>query len=154
MCTNADDRRRMNLVVADIPGIFKGKPLFIDATCVSPIHGNGRAMPQAGDHDGAVTDRKDQETREKDYPDVEAHPSAQLLSLSVETYGRWGQQSLRLVRELSKFKGQNNSNALRTSVSQSYAKRWWTLLSVALQKYLADTLLQESGEDLPSATSD
>jgi hypothetical protein len=53
--------------------------------------------------DEAVLSKKDKDTYEVDYPDVAAAPHAQLLSLSVETYGRWGKDCLRLVKELAGF---------------------------------------------------
>ena len=49
--TNADDRRRMDLMIAGILGIFKDSPLFMGVTYTSSIHGNVRAMTQTGDHD-------------------------------------------------------------------------------------------------------
>jgi len=83
------DARRMDLVTPGLSGVFNGKPLFIDATCISPVHGNGTPMSGAADNDGICLQRKDRDTHEIDYPDVSQAPHAQLLSLSVVTYGRW-----------------------------------------------------------------
>ena len=86
--SDPDDLRRLDLVCSGLPGVFEGKPLFMDATCVSPVHGDGRPMPRAHRENGAALSAKDNVTRETDYPDINRSPHAQLLSLSVETYGR------------------------------------------------------------------
>ena len=149
---NPDDLRRLDLIVPGIPGVFNGQPLFIDATCVSPVHGNGTPMHQADVHNGICLTRKDRETREVDYPDVHEAPHAQLLSLSVETYGRWGPDSLRLIRELAMYKASYVPDALKASVSHAYSKRWWSLLNVALHKCIAGAILRQEGGDLLEAS--
>ena len=82
------DARRMDLVTPGIPSVFRGCPLFMDATCHSPVHGNGEPMPRAAGANGAVLAEADRRNREVDHPDVEAAPHAQLLCLRVETYGK------------------------------------------------------------------
>ena len=148
---NLADRRRMDLITPGITGVFGGKPLFMDATCVSPVHGDGTPMPHAADNDGARASAKDEETRETDYPDVQRSPHAHLLSLSVETYGRWGPDSLQLVRQLAKYKNAQHTEILQQSITLAYSKRWWSLLSVALQKAIAGAILRQEGGDLTEA---
>ena len=84
-----NDRRRMDLITSGIPGVFRGKPLFIDATCVSPLSGQGLPHSGAAAHDGKCAERADRRTRNTDYPDVERSNDVQLLSLSSEIFGRW-----------------------------------------------------------------
>ena len=103
--------------------VFNGMPLFIDAPCISPVHGDGNPMTGAASQDDACLERQDRETVESDYPDVEASPHVQLLSLSVETSGRWGKHALRLIRELARLIGSHVSESLKTSVIHSYSKR-------------------------------
>ena len=66
---------------------------------------------------------------------------AQLLSLGVETYGRWGNQSLALVRQLARYKSLNVPEVLRTSAEVGYYKRWWSILSVSVQKIVMEGIL-------------
>ena len=145
------DGRRLDLVSQGISGVFGGKPLFMDATCISPVRGSGVPMARAATEDGAVLSEKDKDTYEVDYPDVAAAPHAQLLSLSVETYGRWGKDCLRLVKELARAKASFSPEILRVSVQQAYGRRWWALLSVCVQKFVSDSILQEQGADLTDA---
>ena len=138
----------MDIVTSGIAGVFRGKPLFIDATCISPINGRGQAKSRADKYDGKCFERKDNETKDTDYPDVEASQTAQLLSLSVEVFGRWGPQSLQLVCQLAKYKVAAHLPVLRKRVALSLSRRWWSILNDGLQKNLAVSLLQGSGEDL------
>ena len=82
-----------------------------------------------------------------------AAPHAVLLSLSVEAYGRWGADSLRLVRELARAKAANYPEILQLSVRHAYAKRWWHILSVAVQRLTSDAILRSHGADLIDASS-
>ena len=123
----------MDLATEGISGVSGGKPLFMDVTCVSPVTGRGVPKPRAAVEDGAALNDKDFETRETDYPDVAHSPQAELLSLSVETYGRWNKDSLQLIRQLARAKAENVPEVLRKSVESAYSNRWWSLFSIALQ---------------------
>ena len=78
------DNRRLDIVTSDIDGVFEGRPLFLDVTCVSPVSGQGSPKHASDNHDGAVLAFKNNETRRNDYPDIHNAPRAALLSLSVE----------------------------------------------------------------------
>lgn len=108
-------------------------------------------MPRAHREDGAVLAAKDNTTRAQDYPDVHTSSHAQLLSLSVETYGRWGSDSLRLVQELASFKAHHVPDVIAPSLRQSCARRWWGFLSCAVQRSVAHSNLNERGHDLCDA---
>ena len=146
-----DDARRMDLVTPGLPGVFGGAPLFMDATCVSPVSGDGRPKPRAADEDGAAVAEAERKNREEDYPDVDASPHACLLCLGVETYGRWSPHSQQLVAQLAKTKAQTVAQALRRTTERAYAQRWWSLLAVALQRAVAEAVLREAGADLTAA---
>ena len=146
-----NDNRRMDLITRGLSGIFGGKPLFMDATCVSPIHGNGLPMTGAANTDGACLIRKDEDTYFIDYPDIHTSTHAKLLSLSVETYGRWGSDSLRLLRQMANYKASDVPPCLQKSIAQSFSKRAWGILSISLQKAIADSIINEFGADLTEA---
>ena len=40
------------IMTGGIDGVFGGSPLWIDVTCISPVHGTGEPMPQAAINDG------------------------------------------------------------------------------------------------------
>ena len=105
-------------------------------------------MPNSDAQDGAAVAGATERNRIADYPDVEASTHAQLLSLGVEVYGRWSDQSLILVRQLARFKARNSPEILRKSVEVGYYKRWWSLLSVAVQKMVLTSILRPTGTDL------
>ena len=139
MCTthirrSPDDARRMDLVTPGLPGVFGGAPLFMDATCVSPVSGEGRPKPKAADEDGAAVREAERKNREEDYPDVEASPHACLLSLGAETYGRWSPHSQELLAQLARRKAQGVADVLRRTTERAYSAPWWSLLAVALPK--------------------
>ena len=93
----------------------------MDITIISPLHGNGRAMPNSRRIDGAACIRADVRNREDDYPDVHQADSAQLLCLASETYGRWGDHCITLVRHLARFKVKNCPDLKRRIGSSSQA---------------------------------
>ena len=146
-----EDRRRMDLLCPGVDGIFGGAPLFIDVTMVSPLHGNGSPMPHSATEDGAAVRRAADTCRRNDYPDVEASPHAQLLSLGVETYGRWSPQCIVLIRHLARFKSANAPAHLQKSVQYAFLSRAWNLLSVCAQQIVCESVLRASGADLLDA---
>ena len=121
-----------------IEGVFHGKPLFIDATCISPVRGTGEAMPNAANQNGACLRKKDAETRNQDYPDVANSVHAQLLSLSVETYGRWGQDCIKLVRQLAASKASQYPAILEKSISMQDVQSALDLLSNLVPEWTRD----------------
>ena len=147
------DLRRMDIVTPGIPGVFRGKPLFIDATCVSPLRGNGTPTARSARIDGAKLKKVDARTKYTDYPDVEQSAEAALLSLSVEVFGRWGDDCLQLVRDLSRCKALSSPSLLQKNVRHAWASRWWGLLSVQLQTIMATSLLRSTGHDLSEAAA-
>ena len=145
---SANDGRRLDLITPGVGGIFSGKPLFIDVTCISPVTGRGVPKPRAANVDDAAAADKDRVTRERDYPDIERSDAAQLLSLSVEIYRRWGKDSLNLVRALVHHKNDSMPDLLKRSAATGFTRRWWGLLSCSLQRTLARAILQPHAGDL------
>ena len=84
---NESDGRRMDLITIGLPEVFGGIPLFMDATMVHPLSGNGVVRRLADTSDGACLDAANRRNRMVDYPDVETSPLAKLLCLGSETFG-------------------------------------------------------------------
>ena len=123
----------------------------MDVTIVSPLHGSGTHMPRAHRRDGACNFRAEQRNRCTDYPDVEASPHAQLLCLGVETYGRWSNHSLSLIRQLAAHKSKHYPRYLCKSIEYSSHARWWNMLSVGVQRVVSDSIIKSGGTDLIEA---
>ena len=134
------DTRRLDLISNGIAGVFSGACLFLDVTCVSPLTGRGEAVARASLVNSAALGRQDYRTWAVDYPDVANTPSAALLSLSFETYGRWGPHSFILLRQLARAKANNVSLILQASTRQAYMARWSSLLSIGLQRLVASAI--------------
>ena len=148
------DSSRMDLISSGIDGVYGGSPLFMDVTIISPLHGTGQPMPRSARENGAALDRADAKNRNTDYPDVEASPHAQLLCLGVETYGRWGDHCLTLIRQLARYKSRNSPAYLQNSIQQACFARWWTLLSVSVQRILVDSITRIEGSDLHAGAAE
>ena len=117
---------------------------------------DGNVSPHAGaaSRDGAVLAKKEESNRSDDYPDVEAAPDAALLCLGVETYGRWGTHCLQLVRQLARLRALDAAPILQRAFQQGYERRWWFILSVTVQRAVAETALRDAGADLAAAPPD
>ena len=146
-----NDLRRMDFLCPGVDGVFGGAPLFVDVTMVSPLHGNGTPMPHSATEDGTAVRRAAETCRLRDYPDVEASPHAQLLSLGVETYGRWSSQCQVLIRNLARSKSANAPAYLQKAVQHAFFARAWTLLSVCVQQIVCESIVRDSGADLLDA---
>ena len=105
-------------------------------------------MPRSRTHNGAAWIRAQNRNRYVDYPDVEQSSAAQLLSLGMETYGRWSSQCLTLIKQLAKYKASNVPDYLQKAVQYGCYAKWWTLLSVHVQVIVGDSILRPSGSDL------
>ena len=71
-----------------------------------------------------------------------------LLVLGCETYGRWCDDATRLVRELGALKAREAPPSLRACAWHAWSQRWWALVSVGVQRAVAETLLCHRGPDL------
>ncbi|CAK0815499.1 unnamed protein product, partial [Prorocentrum cordatum] len=111
---NPLDRRQLDLVVYGISP--NGVPLCCDSTMVSPLRRDGWHRPRTFDTDGAA------------------------LLVAEKVGGRWGRDSLQLVRLLAKQKARAAPALLRRSAELAYTNRWWGFLNVAAQDSLMATL--------------
>ena len=143
------DNRRLDLVVPGL-AVERGLPLFCDVTCVSPLTGSGLARSGATMRDGAiVTDAH--RTNRATYPEVEQSGLGRLLCLGVETFGRWGEDVLKILPTMAREKCRGLPGRIRQRAQIAQARRWWGLLSVAAQRSVARSLLREEGSDLAEA---
>ena len=142
---SAQDRRRLDLVLYSATRL--GEALYCDATFVAPLRRDGRRLPRVAEEDGAaiaVARRR----KEAQYPELRRPGPQRLVVLACETGGRWGPQACGLVDRLV-LRALCAPQAVRRAAEAGWRRRWWALLSAALQRALASTLL--GGRWLPPA---
>ena len=66
------------------------------------------------------------------------------LTLAVETGGRFCDNCTRLFRELVEHKIRSEPRVLQRSMQLMYTRRWWGILSVAVQVAVGSTLVPET----------
>ncbi len=97
--------------------------------------------------DGGVL-RRAVAVKQRKYQDVHASRQACLLVLGCETYGRWCEDALHIVRELAALKAQEAPPLLRGCAHYAWSNRWWGLVGVGVQRAIAESLLRHGGADL------
>ena len=125
-----------------------GGALCCDATLVSPVSRDGQSQGRSADTDGAALATA---TRRKEatYPELLRNGPQRLVVLGSEVGGRWGTGALALVRELVRLRRLRAPPALRHAAATASARRWWTQLSVAVQRA---TALSAAGRAWPAAS--
>ena len=129
----AHDRRRLYMVVYGASA--RGDALCCDATVVSPLRRDGRAISGAAKEDGVALRRARQRKRRR-YPELGRNGTS-LVVLGCEVGGRWDDEAIRFVRRLRRLRSKQAPPLLQRAVQAVFARRWWAMLSVAVQKALA-----------------
>ena len=76
--------------------------LAVDVTLRGVLSAEGEAHPNAAEYDGVVLQQaRDKETT---YPELVASRRCKLVVLAIETGGRWSEEAVHLVRQLSQAK--------------------------------------------------
>ena len=140
------DNRRLDLVVTGL-SVARGLPLFCDATCVSPITGAGAARSGCTMIDGSVlaAARRD---NQRTYREVTETGLGHLCCLGSETYGRWGSDALDVVTRMVAERCRGLPSSVRLGLQVALSRRWWGILSVAVQREVARAILRGTGADL------
>ena len=138
----------MDIVTSGTHGVMGGVPLFIDVTCVSPVSGRGEPRLSSADDDGCMLQDADRRNRVNDYPDIESAPNATLICAGCETYGRFSETCLHLVNQLAKFRASSSPDILKKSIQRAFSQRWWAILGIAVQRAVAENILNSTADDL------
>ena len=85
----------------------------------------------------------------QDYPEVERSSIAELCCLGVEVFGRWGQDSLRVVHAAVATRVHELPSRVRRGTQARLLRRWWGLLSCATQRAVARNIIRGTDADLP-----
>ena len=136
----------MDLIVPGLNVSF-GQPLFCDITCVSPITGRGFARPGCLLRDGGAL-RRAQRDNNRNYPEVVSSGLGRLCCLSVEVFGRWGDDCIELVPALARERVRGLPARVRRGAELALRRRWWGLLGLAVQHAVIQAVTRDEGEDL------
>ena len=137
----ANDQRCLEVVATGLP-LYRGVPLGVDCTMVSPLHANGTPWARAATEDGVAIARAEHAKGAK-YPELLYSNRLRLTILACETGGRWSDLTVNVVRLLAKAKARQAPEGQRGTQAAAWASRWWSLLSVASQNALASTLVDD-----------
>ena len=115
---------------------------------MSPVTGAGTARGGCLTIDGGAVEAARRHCRTVDYPEVVASRAARLYSLGVEVFGRWGSDSLALVRGAARQCAAGLPRQVRLGTQTRLLRRWWGLLGVAVQRAVAHAVTRRTGADL------
>ena len=122
-----DDRRRLDLVIYGAAPL--GGALCCDVTFVSLLTHEphrGRARRNNSGHCD---------------PELAAGGTKTLCVLGCDVDGRWNADAVQLVRRLVALRAHRTPPAVRAPAKAARARRWWSMLSVAVQQAVGHTAL-------------
>ena len=141
------DQRRLDLVVPGL-NVEHGLPLFCDVTVISPLTRVGTARAGTSNRSGGLLLQEETDNNIS-YREVTASGLGALMCLGCEVFARWGPQCVKLVPELAREKSRGRRPRIRRGIAMSLQHRWWGILGIALQKAVANVILNsEAGADL------
>ena len=104
------------------------------------------AMPTDLPHPGAAAQagavlRTAYRRKHATYPELATGGAQTLCVLGCEVGGRWNADAVKLVQRLVALRAHRAPPAVRASAKAAWARRWWSVLSVAVQQAVAHTAL-------------
>ena len=108
--------------------------------CALIFHLCERASPAPDTQDGAVL-RTALRRKHATYPELADGRAQALCVLGCEVGGRWSTDAVMLVRRLVALRALKAPPAMRPPTKAAWARRWWSVLSVAVQQAVGHTAL-------------
>ena len=145
------DGRRLEVVADGLP-LFLGAQLAIDTTMVSTLRGDGTVARARVHHDGAAL-KTARRRKERAYPELCQRFSR--ARLATEVGGRWSQEAVQFLRQLTFAKVRNEPQALRHTARFSLLRRWGTIMACSAARAFSLSLLEQRscvGGDGPTPT--
>jgi len=105
----------------------------------SAVHGDGTPWARAADVDGVALARG-RRAHQRTYRVIVESDRARLMVLGCEAGGRWDSEALDALSSLAAHKAREAPELLRRSATVAWGRRWLSLLSVAAQTAVAETL--------------
>ena len=120
-----------------------------DVTLRSPVTANGAARPGAAHIEGSTFAGARRDKAEQ-YPElVAASDRFAFLVLAAEVGGRFAPEAADLVRQLVSAAADRAPPPLKRTYRLIYHRRWWGILSMAVQRAISMNLLGEDGRMVP-----
>ena len=141
-----DDLRRLDIIVPGL-NVDRGRPLFCDATVLSPHTRSGVPRPGTSNQGGRLLQNATDDNSNHYHEVIDTGLGA-LYCLGCEVYGRWSEQSVTLVPALAREHSRGLHPRIRRGAALGFQHRWWGILSIALQRAVAEAVLRETGQDL------
>ena len=135
----SQDNKKLDLVARGLP-LYGGLPIIGDASLVSPIGSDGLPRLSADARAGAAL-RDTQRSHQRTYQELLSHGRAKFLVLGAEIGGRWPEDALSIVGQLSHAKAESAPHLLHASARHAWFHRWFCLLSVATMTTVAEPIL-------------
>ena len=82
------------------------------------------------------------------YPELVDGSRGRLVVLGCEVGGRWSVEAIRILKQLAEAKAREAPALLRGTTLLAWHRRWLSMLSVAAQTALAETLLAPTSPHL------
>ena len=114
---------------------------------LSPISRNGRPRGGTSNRGGRLLENAET-ANNATYAEVISSGLGSLQCLGCEVYGRWSAQSVKLVPELARERARGLHPRIRRGVALGLQHRWWGILSIALQRAVANVVLNPDCADL------
>ena len=137
------DTRRLEVVVDGL-SLFGGVQLAVDTTVVSALHANGDARRNAARRDGVALEAA-RRRKERTYQELTVRGGRARLVLGVEVGGRWSTETRSFLSQLAHSRARSERLLMRKRVEQAWRLRWGSLLSCAVARAVAMSLLDLPG---------
>ena len=118
-----------------------GSALCVDCTLVSPLRGNGAPTHGAHAADGAAIAYAEA-VKAARYRAVSERIHGQYVTLAAEIGGRFSDRCITLVADLIRHRIASEPRIMQRSAAVVWSRRWWGILSCAIQAATARTLLR------------
>ena len=139
------DARRIEVVANGLP-LWHGSQLALDATILSPLMRLGEAHPRTDVQPGCAVTAAAHRKRHHTYPELararRRSRRCRLVVVGVEIGGRFGTETVQLLRLLARHKATAVPAASRPAAITAWVARWSGLLAVAAQRAFAASLLE------------
>ena len=140
---------RLLEVVAEGLTLFWVCQLALDATVVSPLHGDGTHRRRENAEDGVAL-REARKRKEKTYPELcQGKGRAGMVVIAGEIGGRWSEKTKAFLWSLACADASSVPRRMYGSARAAWYKRWTCLLACSSAKAVAHSLLDK--ESFPGA---
>ena len=135
----SDDRRRLDVAAYGLE-VRGGLPLVLDATLRSPFSREGVPRPGAATVNGATFPGAYADKHRVYGRDVAVSGQVAFVVVAAEVFGRFDTHASQLVDELARAHVDRTNRVLRRRLLLGWKRRWWSVLSVALQVSVAESI--------------